>query len=41
MSGGNLKYTAGTWDPPTALTEFQAEWAHYRTTMTRCRSPER
>jgi len=33
-SGGNLKYTAGTWDPPTQLTEFKAEWAHYRTTMT-------
>jgi D-xylose transport system substrate-binding protein len=33
-SGGKLKYTAGTWDPPTALTEFKAEWAHYSTTMT-------
>jgi len=33
-SGGNLKFTAGTWDPPTQLTEFKAEWAHYRSTMT-------
>jgi D-xylose transport system substrate-binding protein len=34
ISGSNLKFTAGTWDPPTALTEFKAEWAHYRSTMT-------
>jgi len=34
ISGSNLKFTAGTWDPPTQLTEFKAEWAHYRSTMT-------
>ena len=34
ISGSNLKTTAGTWDPPTQLKEFQAEWTHYRTTMT-------
>jgi D-xylose transport system substrate-binding protein len=34
ISGSNLKTTAGTWDPPTQLTEFKAEWAHYRSTMT-------
>jgi len=34
ISGSNLKFTAGTWDPPTQLTEFKAEWSHYRSTMT-------
>jgi len=34
LSGGNLNFTAGTWDPPTQLREFQAEWAKDRTTMT-------
>ena len=34
ISGGNLKFTAGTWDPPTQLKEFQAEWSHYRSEMT-------
>jgi D-xylose transport system substrate-binding protein len=34
LSGSNLKFTAGTWDPPTQLKEFQAEWSHFRSTMT-------
>jgi len=34
MKGNNLNTTAGTWDPPTALTEFEAEWSHYRSQMT-------
>ena len=34
ISGGNLKTTAGTSDPPTQLTEFKAEWSRYRSIMT-------
>ena len=41
LSGSNLKFTAGTWDPPTQLKEFQAEWSHFRSTMTGAVHPQR
>jgi D-xylose transport system substrate-binding protein len=34
ISGGNLKFTAGTWDPPTQLKEFQAIWSKDRSSVT-------